>query len=86
VNAREVRRKSARTASRARASADATFARLIEQIRAVSERGWQTPPTPRARRTLGASVGRILGGPLGPFTHDQAHLPDLRAFVQLHGA
>jgi hypothetical protein len=40
-----------------------------------------------ARAThLGASVGRILGGPLGPFTHDQAHLPDLRAFVQLHGA
>jgi DinB superfamily len=85
VNAREVERKSGRTASRARAAADATFARLIEQIRAIPEERWQTPPTSRARRALGRSVGRILGGPLGPFTHDQAHLPDLRAFVEMHG-
>jgi hypothetical protein len=84
VNDREVERKSGRTARRARAAADATFARLIERIRAVPPERWQSPPTVRARRSLGLSVGRILGGPNGPFTHDQAHLPDLRAFVTQH--
>jgi hypothetical protein len=84
VNAQEVHRKSTRTAGRARASADATFVRLIERIGALPQDRWQSPPTSRARRTLGASVGRILGGPAGPFTHDQAHLPDLRAFVADH--
>jgi Mycothiol maleylpyruvate isomerase N-terminal domain len=85
VNAREVERKSGRTGRRARASADATFAKLIEQIRAVPKERWLAPPTSRARRSLGSSVGRILGGPKGLFTHDQAHLPDLRAFVAEHG-
>jgi Mycothiol maleylpyruvate isomerase N-terminal domain len=86
VNAREVERKSSRSARGARAAADATFARLIERIEAVPRDRWQAPPTSRARRTLGRSVGGILGGPRGPFTHDQAHLPDLRAFVAEHGA
>ncbi len=85
VNAREVQRKSSRSAARARSSAEATFARLVEGIRAIPAERWSTPPTSRARRALGESVGRILGGPRGPFTHDQAHLPDLRAFVAEHG-
>jgi hypothetical protein len=85
VNARDVERKADRTGGRARAAADATFARLIEQIRAIPQEPWRSSPTPRARRSLGDSVGRILGGPNGPFTHDQAHLPDLRDFLELHG-
>jgi hypothetical protein len=85
VNAREVQRKSARTGRSARTSVDATFARLIEQIGAIPRERWQAPPTSRAQRSLGISVGRILAGPKGPFTHDQAHLPDLRAFVKQYG-
>lgn len=85
LNAREVEGKSGRTGRRARAEADATFTQLIEQIRAVPQERWLAPPTSRARRSLGLSVGRILGGPRGPFTHDQAHVPDLRAFVAEHG-
>jgi DinB superfamily len=84
VNAREVERKSGRTGLRALAAADATFAQLIEQIRTIPQERWLAPPTSRSRRSLGNSVGRILGGPGGPFTHDQAHLPDLRAFVAEH--
>jgi len=52
-------------------------------IRAPS--GWRTPATPRARKPLGARIGGYLAGTTGPFTHDRAHLRDLRAFVEGSG-
>ena len=59
--------------------------RLLGRIRPMPTRRWNAPPTPRGRRPLGLRIGSILGGPGGPFMHANAHLDDLRAFVELHG-
>jgi hypothetical protein len=85
VNAAEVERKAGRSAAAASASAAATFERLLLTIGAISDDRWEAPPTARSRRTLGERVGSILGGPGGGFTHDQAHLPSLREFVERFG-
>jgi hypothetical protein len=35
---------------------------------------------------LGHRLGQILVGTRDAFAHDSAHLKDLRAFVEMHGA
>jgi DinB superfamily len=84
INAQEVERKAARTWAQARMSARATRERLIVRIGGMSERRWASPATPRARKPLGHRVGQLLVGTRDPFTHDGAHLKDLRAFVEEH--
>jgi DinB superfamily len=85
INAHEVERKAARTWAQARTSARATRERLIARIEGMSEQRWASPATPRARKPLGHRVGQLLVGTRDPFTHDRAHLKDLRAFVEKHG-
>jgi len=59
---------------------------LLGRIRPMPTRRWNTPPTPRGRRPLGVRIGSILGDPGGPFMHANAHLSDLKGFVELHGS
>jgi hypothetical protein len=61
--------------------ARATHAELVALIESMSDARWGTPATPRARSPLGMRIGQLLAGSKGPFTHDLAHLKDLRAFV-----
>jgi hypothetical protein len=63
------------------ARSDAIHDRLLRALRAIPEAQWAAPPTRRTRRSLGAALGSILGGPDGPFSHATAHLPDLMRFV-----
>jgi hypothetical protein len=67
--------------ARARRRAHATHAELVALIEGMSDAQWRTPATRRARKPLGARIGGYLAGTTGPFTHDRAHLRDLRAFV-----
>jgi hypothetical protein len=84
VNEGEVRRKSRRSAPVALASAAATHERLVAAILAMSDRAWKAPATSRGRVPLGHRLGQILVGTRDPFTHDSAHVRDLRAFVDDH--
>lgn len=65
----------------AKRRAAATHDDLVALIESMSDARWQTPATPRARKPLGMRIGQLLAGTRGPFTHDLAHLRDLRAFV-----
>jgi hypothetical protein len=58
-----------------------THLELVNAIRAVSSEAWRRPPLGRGR-PLAVRVGSILGGPKGPYTHADAHLPDLRRFAE----
>ena len=86
LNRAEVSRKSRWSATKSFKSATDTHERLVAAIRSLSDDRWLAPPTRRARRPLGRSIGGILGGPSGPFRHDAAHHPDLAEFVTLHGS
>jgi hypothetical protein len=66
--------------------AGATHAELLALIDAISDARWRTPATPRARKPLGMRIGQFLAGSTGPFTHDLAHVKDLRAFVAARSA
>ena len=66
--------------------ADATHEELLRRIRALSDARWRRPGTTRGRTAVGARLGGILGGPGGFFRHADAHLKDLRAFVEAHRA
>lgn len=64
--------------------ADATHGELVTRIRALSDRRWRRPGTSRGRKDVGERLGGILGGPKGYFFHAEAHMKDLRAFVEEH--
>lgn len=66
--------------------ADATHAELIGLLTRMSDARWDEPATSRGRKPLGDRLGSILGGPGGPFRHNEAHLKDLRAFVDRWGS
>jgi hypothetical protein len=68
---------------RVRTEADRTHRRLLKEIGRLSDEAWRSLiPFPGARRVrLGTRLGRIAGGPAGPFAHVEAHIPDLSAFV-----
>jgi hypothetical protein len=84
LNARTFEEKARRAYSRQLASTERTRDRLLDAIASIPDERWASPATSRARTPLGHGIGRILGGPEGPFRHDGAHLPSLRAFVDLH--
>jgi hypothetical protein len=81
TNRAELERKRKLSAPEIRRRADATHLALIDRLEAMSDSRWRRPPTRRGKKTLGERLGGILGGPAGPFRHDEAHLRDLRRFV-----
>jgi hypothetical protein len=82
LNAQNVDRKSSWSLPRIRRESERVHAELLEAIRSTAHRRWGSPATPRGRRPLGLRLGSILGGPAGPFRHDEAHHPTLRSFVE----
>jgi hypothetical protein len=42
---------------------------------------WENPATPRGKKSLGHRIGQLLVG-TGPFDHAEAHVEDLRTFVE----
>lgn len=85
VNVEAVARKASRSAREMGRHAERTHAELIRRLEAMSDVRWKAPGTPRGRKSVGARLGGILGGPEGDFRHAEAHLKDLRAFVIEHG-
>jgi hypothetical protein len=83
-NLAEVERKAGWSLARTIDSAAGTHRRLLAALGAISAEAWASPPTKRSRQALGIHLGGILGGPAGPFRHDLAHHPDLRAFAADH--
>ncbi len=81
VNAEGVAAAAHLTWARARRRAARTHADLVALIERMSDDRWRSPATRRARKPLGARIGGYLAGDDGLFTHDRAHLNDLRAFV-----
>jgi hypothetical protein len=71
--------------ARATYRARATHAELLALIDSMPDAQWRTPATPRARKPLGMRIGQLLAGSTGPFSHDLAHVKDLRAFVDPSG-
>lgn len=86
VNLAEVERKTGRTGAQARRSAATTHAALLERLEILTDAAWRAPGTSRGRKPLGHRVGQILVGTRDPFRHDEAHLRDLRGFVELREA
>jgi hypothetical protein len=82
VNVEAVRRKSKLSMREMVRRSDATHAELMERMRDMSDTRWTRPGTSRGRKSVGQRLGGILGGPKGPFRHADAHLRDLRAFVE----
>ena len=85
VNRDAVARKASRSGPEMRRKAERTHRDLISLIEHMSDRRWRRPGTSRGRRTVAERLGVMLGGPSGPFRHAEAHLKDLRAFVDRHG-
>jgi hypothetical protein len=81
INADGVRDRSRHTAARVVRDWDNVHGRLIRAIRTMSDARWESPATPRGRKSLGHRVGQLLVGP-GPFEHAEAHVKDLEAFVR----
>jgi hypothetical protein len=56
--------------------------RVIAAIGSTSDEAWTADyPFDPDDETLGDRIGSLLGSDDGGFTHDSAHLPDLRAYV-----
>ncbi len=83
MNAENVALDQRRSPEQVRARFDDVYDRLVDEIRGLPQATWDAPPTTRSRRPLGVVLGGIVGGPAGEFAHASAHLPDLRAFVNL---
>ena len=82
VNRDAVARKARLSAPEVIRRADATHAELMARLGAMSNARWRQPGTSRGRTSVGVRLGGILAGRGGePFTHADAHLKDLRAFV-----
>ncbi len=81
LNRAEVERKARRSAPEMVRRADVTHAALIGRLSSMTDAAWRRPGTARGRKPAGERLGGILGGPAGPFRHAEAHLRDLRAFV-----
>jgi len=85
INRESVERKAKLSTPEIVRRADATHEELVTRIRAMSDRRWRQPGTSRGRKPVGERLGGILGGPGGYFRHADAHLKDLRAFVEAQG-
>ena len=84
LNHEAVAGKSARRAADQRRRAEATHHRLMGRLEAFGDARWRRPGTARGRTAAGARLGDLLGGPAGPFRHAEAHLRQLRPFVEEH--
>ena len=82
INAEAVAAKARLSYAEISRRAGRTHQELVATIRQMSAERWNAPATTRGRRPLGHQLGRILGGPGGVFRHADAHLPDLRAFIE----
>ena len=85
LNAANVERKAAWPLAQVRRRSAATHEELLERLRAMSDRRWREPGSKRGRKTVRERLGGILGGPAGPFRHDEAHHESLRTFLRQHG-
>ena len=85
LNRNAVAKKSSRRASDQRRRAEETHERLVARIGALGDARWRRPGTPRGRTPAGSRLGDLLGGTPGPFRHADAHLPQLRTYVEEHG-
>jgi hypothetical protein len=81
LNRREIERRAGRSAEEIRASSSATFERMLEAFRVLSDEDWSAPEGADAERSLGDRLGSILGGSRGFFRHDPDHWDDLEAFA-----
>lgn len=81
INAQNVDRKAAWSWARVRRESGRTHAELLEAIGRLTDARWRRPATERGRKPMGTRLGGILGGPAGPFRHDEAHHQGLAAFV-----
>ncbi len=80
INARTAEADRRRSTAEVVARSDEIHRLLVEAIQALGEATWSEPPTPRSRRSTGAVLGSILGGPGGHFRHAWAHLSDLERY------
>jgi hypothetical protein len=81
INRQNVDRKASWSVARVRRESKRTHTELLEVIEQLGDARWRQPATPRGRKPLGLRLGGILGGPAGPFRHDESHHPSLRMFV-----
>jgi hypothetical protein len=84
INRDAVQRKARLSVREITRRADATHEELMQRLRAMSDARWRQPGTSRGRKSVGERLGGILGGPKGPFRHADAHLKELRPFVDAH--
>lgn len=82
LNRDAVARKASRGAVAQRRAAEATHDTLLARLDGMGDARWRRPGTSRGRTAAGKRLGDLLGGPPGPFRHAEAHLPQLRAFVE----
>jgi hypothetical protein len=80
INAEGVRRRSRHTLARVLREWDNVHGELIRAIRTMPDARWESPATPRGRKSLGHRMGQLLAG-RAPFEHADAHVKDLQAFV-----
>lgn len=85
MNREAVARKASRRPGAQRRAAETTHVRLLEELEAIGDVRWRRPGTVRGRTPVGKRLGDLLGGTPGPFRHAEAHLPQLRSFVEEHG-
>ena len=81
INTQNVERKASWSFARVLREADRTRAELVAAIESLSDARWGRPATERGRRPLAGRLGAILGGPAGPFRHEEAHHPSLARFA-----
>jgi hypothetical protein len=84
LNRHAVEGKSGRRPADQRRHAQAIHERLVRKLGEMTDARWRRPGTPRGRTPAGARLGGLLGGSDGPFRHAEAHLPQLRVFVEHH--
>jgi hypothetical protein len=85
INRQNVERKAPWPLARIRREGAARHAELIAAIGSMTDARWRGPVTERGRKPLAVRLGGIVGGPAGPFRHEEAHHPSLLAFADRHG-
>jgi hypothetical protein len=81
VNAQALRTIRSLTLDEVRKHAEKNHYNLLLAIQEMGPDLWDSLPTARHSHSIGESLGRILVGPDGPYTHARAHIPDLEEFV-----
>lgn len=82
INRQNVERKASWSVARVRRGSERTHTELLEAVEGLTDARWRKPVTARGRKPLGLRLGAILGGPAGPFRHDEAHHPSILMFVE----